>query len=78
MVTKASALAPNDVFLTLDGGRRGNATTMKQAFTYLPPGRNGQEELPTTKPKLEFSEAKVKALPEVPQFVDSSSSKQPT
>ena len=38
-------LAPNDVFLTLDGGRSGNATTMKQAFTYVPPGQMGNNRL---------------------------------
>jgi hypothetical protein len=45
VVTKASALARNDVFLTLDGGRPGNAASMKQAFTYLPTGQIGNNRL---------------------------------
>ena len=81
----------DDVFLGKDGKLMQASTVLPPCMEHSSMGNNRALTLadkimetlngttpPTKKPKLEVSEAKVKALPEVPQFVDSSSSKQPT
>lgn len=90
-LTLASALSLDDVFLGEDGRLMQASTFLSPCIEHSSMGNNRALTLaneimetlngttpPTKKPKLEVSEAKVKALPEVPQFVDSSSSKQPT